>query len=167
MSPQLKGSGVTHRCRSDGAKSCGLSRRPLQNIQSAPVIWSISIWCCSHPVAVRLGCRAGSWLEAEVSIKGFLLCVMRGWVGWEQWKNISSIYKGPFNRRGSSVSLAGTRAVRQPVLPPPPPLSITRAASPGLLHLTRRDKSFSLSALFNLYSSCQKKKSYMLPADKW
>lgn len=123
--------------------------RPLApNLRSAPVIWSISIWCWSHPAAVRLGCRAGSWLEAEVSIKGFLLRVMRGRVGWEQWKNISSIYKGPFNRRGSSVSLAGTWAVRQPVLPPPPPLSITRAASPALLHLTRRDKLFSLFVSF-------------------
>lgn len=126
--------------------------RPLApsapNLRSAPVIWSISIWCWSHPAAVRLGCRAGSWLEAEVSIKGFLLCVMRRRVGWEQWKNIGSIYKGPFNRRGSSVSLAGTWAVRQPVLPPPSPLSITRAASPGLLHLTRRDKLFSLFVSF-------------------
>lgn len=126
--------------------------RPLApsapNLRSVPVIWSISIRCWSHPAAVRLGCRAGSWLEAKVSIKGFLLRVMRGRVGWEQWKNISSIYKGPFNRRGSSVSLAGTRAVRQPVLPPPPPLSTTRAASPGFLHLTRRDKLLLLFVSF-------------------
>lgn len=119
-----------------------------------------------------MGCRAGSRLEAEVSIKGFLLCVMRGRVGWEQWKNISSIYKGPFNRRGSSMSLAGTRAVRQPVLSPPPPLFITRAASLVLrfsyiLH-AETSRSRSLSALFNLYSSWRKKnkKSYVLPADK-
>lgn len=54
----------------------------------------------------------GLWLEVEY-LKG--LCGVFGLtdrqVGSEQWKNNCSIYKGPFNRRGSSVSLTGTQTV--------------------------------------------------------
>lgn len=57
------------------------------------------------------------WLAAQVNTEGRdwkpsylkglrgVLGLMYRRVGSEQWKNNCSIYKGPFNRRGSSVSL--------------------------------------------------------------
>ncbi len=66
------------------------------------------------------------WLASEVNMDncdwklGYLhgLCgvfgLMYRQVGSEQWKNNCSIYKGPFNRRGSSVSLTGTQTACPP-----------------------------------------------------
>lgn len=61
------------------------------------------------------------WLASELNVfdcdwklrylKGLrgVFRLMYGQVGPAQWKNNCSIYKGPFSRRGSSVSLTGTQ----------------------------------------------------------
>lgn len=49
-------------------------------------------------------------VDSLTGLRGVLGLMYRQ-VGPEQWKNNCSIYKGPFNRRGSSASLTGTQTV--------------------------------------------------------
>lgn len=55
-------------------------------------------------LAARVNTGGRDWKPSYLKGLRGVFGLMYGQVGSEQWKNNCSIYKGPFNRRGSSVS---------------------------------------------------------------
>lgn len=75
-------------------------------------------------LAVGWNTEGRDWKRRYLKVLCGVFGLMNRHAGQEQWKNNCSIYRGPFNRRGSSVSLTGTHSICYPELSPSSVLEI-------------------------------------------
>lgn len=61
-------------------------------------------------LAVRVNVEDCDWKLRYLKVVCGVSGLMYRQAGWEQWKNNCYIYRDPFNRRGSSVSLTGAHS---------------------------------------------------------